>query len=184
MQKDTKSDLKAMDTTPPEGMTVSIGAAARILGTSSSTLKRRGAEWGLRTFWDGRGRRYSVHELQSVKEGILKPQEPCDITQDLTAVRMYDLPGGYRFRVYRTGTFKGYVGFFAFEKYEYIELDLSYALGEGTYYLKLLDENNRMTRYTFVVHLDDPDDPERQEELEYKRNMRGAIELSRILNRR
>ena len=171
MRKQQENSLKSIKMDPPGGMTISVGEAAQLLNTSRSTLKRHAAEWGLRTFWDGRGRRYSFQELKEVRDGTPEPQEPPAMTRELDAITQYDLPGGYRFRVYRTDSEKSYVGFFAFEEYDHIESELSYALGAGTYYLKLLDENNRMTPYTFVVHLLDPDE-ERQEELAELRSIK------------
>jgi len=184
MRKQQKKSLKSIKMDPPGGMTISVGEAARLLNTSRSTLKRHAAEWGLRTFWDGRGRRYSSQELKAVRDGTPPPQEPPAMTRELDAITQYDLPGGYRFRVYRTDSEKSYVGFFAFEEYYHIERELSYELGAGTYYLKLLDENNRMTPYTFVVYLLDPDE-ERQEELaelrSIKRMTRHSINITKIL---
>ncbi len=90
MRRKYESELKPLEIEEPEGMTVSVGEAARILGTSRSTLKRRSHEWGLRTFWDRRGRRYSVGELKKAREGVLKPRKPANLTLDIDSIRNYN----------------------------------------------------------------------------------------------
>ena len=166
MRKQGDSELKPLEIDAPEGITVSVGEASRILGTSRSTLKRRASEWGLRTFWDGRGRRYSLKELEEVKGGVLKPRAPATTTLDLESIRGYSIPGGYRFRVYRTGADRGYLGYFASEKYDDVISWLSYTFGAGTYYLKLLDERNMMTGYNFIADVYGPLDEESRRQLE------------------
>ncbi len=161
-----------LETHPSEGMTVSVGKAARILGTSSSTLKRKASEWGLTTFWDRRGRRYSVRELEEAKRDLLKPTEPANLTQPLEAIEKYNIPGGYRFRVYGGSNNKGYLGFYGVEQYYHIIDLLEREFGAGTYYLKLLDEDNRMTGYTFAVYICDPSDEDEYDQVEELRKLR------------
>ncbi len=162
-----------LETPTPQGITVSVKKAAETLGVSSSTLKRKASEWGLTIFWDGRGRRFSPRELREAQEGLLEPRKQT-ATQDLDALYGYDMPGGYRFRVYRTDEDKGYVGFFAFENLRQVFTTLKNDQGYGTYYLKLLDEDNRMTGHTFTLSVPDPDDEERAETLAKLRDLREA----------
>ncbi len=155
----------------PKGITVSVKKAAEILGVSSATLKRRAPEWGLTIFWDGRGRRFSPRELREAQEGLLEPRKQT-ATQNLDALYGYEMPGGYRFRVYRTDEGKGYVGLFIFENLRHVRNTLQDELGAGIYYLKLLDENNRMTGHNFTVSVGAPNDPERVDKLEELRELK------------
>jgi len=158
----------------PKGITVSVKKAAEILGVSSATLKRKAPEWGLTTFWDGRGRRYSPRELKEAQDGLLEPKKQT-ATQDLDALHAYHMPGGYRFRVYRTDEYRGYVGFFVFEKLDEVFTTLQDDLGYGVYYLKLLDENNRMTGHNFSLSIiSDPPDDDRAEKLEELRDLKAT----------
>lgn len=167
-----------IETLTPQGITVSVKKAAEILGVSPSTLKRKASEWGLTIFWDGRGRRFSMRELREAQEGLLEPTKQV-ATQDLDALHGYDMPGGYRFRVYRTDEDKGYVGFFAFEDLQYVYTTLQNDLGYGTYYLKLLDEDNRMTGHNFALSVPAPNDAERVEKLAELRQLREVKRYAR-----
>lgn len=158
----------------PKGITISIKRAAEFLGVSSATLKRRASQWGLTIFWDGRGRRFSPRELREAQEGLLEPKKQT-ATQDLDALYAYEMPGGYRFRVYRTDKYRGYVGFFVFEKLSEVFTTLQNDLGYGVYYLKLLDENNRMTGLNFSLSIiSDPSDDDRAEKLEELRELKAT----------
>lgn len=164
-----------IETPTAKGITVSVKKAAEILGVSSATLKRKASEWGLTTFWDGRGRRFSTRELKEAQEGLLEPKKQI-ATQDLDVLYAYEMPGGYRFRVYRTGEDKGYVGFFVFEDLQYVRTTLRNDLGHGVYYLKLLDEHNRMTGLNFSLSIiSDPSDDDRAEKLEELRELKTTI---------
>ncbi len=167
-----------IETLTPQGITVSVKKAAEILGVSSSTLKRKASVWGLTIFWDGRGRRFSRRELREAQEGLLEPRKET-ATQDLDALYGYEMPGGYRFRVYRTDEDKGYVGFFAFEDLEHVFTTLQNDLGYGTYYLKLLDEDNRMTGHNFALTVAAPNDVERGEKLAELRELRKLKRYAR-----
>lgn len=168
----------------PRGITASVGEASRILGTSRSTLKRRASEWGIHTFWDGRGRRYSLNELEKAKKGLLDPIAPATTTLDLESIRRYALPGGYRFRVYQTGKKeKGYLGYFASERYDDLEIWISCTFGAGRYYVKLLDENNKMTGLNFFVEVDDPYDDESRKQMEELKTIRAFTRAFRSQSR-
>lgn len=173
MRIDGKPGSPPLESPTPKGITVSVKRAAEILGVSRSTLKRKASELGLTVFWDGRGRRFSMRELREAQEGLLEPKKQV-ATQDLGALHGYDIPGGYRFRVYRTDQYKGYAGFFAFEDLRQVFTTLQNDLGYGTYYLKLLDENNRMTGHNFTLSVSAPDDAERVEKLAELRELREA----------
>jgi len=169
-----------IETPTPQGITISVKKAAAVLGVSPSTLKRKAPQWGLTIFWDGRGRRFSMKELREAQEGLLEPRRQT-ATQDLDALHGYEMPGGYRFRVYRTGEDKGYVGFYAFENLRYVHTTLKNELGGGTYYLKLLDEDNCMTGHNFSLNVSAPDDAERVEKLAELRELREAKRYAKIL---
>jgi len=177
---DGKPGSTPLEIPQPQGITVSVKKAAEILGISSSTLKRKAPQWGLTIFWDGRGRRFSPRELREAQDGLLEPRKQT-ATQDLDALRGYEMPGGYRFRVYRTDRDKGYVGFYAFENLRYVHTTLKNELGGGTYYLKLLDANNRMTGHTFALNVSAPDDAERVEKLAKLREAKRYAKILRSL---
>ena len=151
-------ERKKLEIDTPEGMTVPVGQAARILGVSGSTLKRRASEWGLRTFWDRRGRRYSIVELEKLKHSPSSPRKPATVSLDFDSIMEYDIPGGYRFRVYGTGANKGYLGCFVGKQADDVIYRVRAEFGGGTYYLKLIDEDRRMTGYNFTAHMEGPPD--------------------------
>ena len=55
---------------------------------------------------------------------------------------------------------KGYLGCFGSEEYDHVIQWLLERFGNGAYYLKLIDEDNRMTGYNFVLEIDAPYDDE------------------------
>jgi len=145
----------------PEGITVPVRKAARMLDVSVSTLKRRAAEWGLRTFWDKRGRRFLIGELEATKRGLLKPIKSDVVNNDFDSLMDYTMPHGYRFRVYKTtGRNRGYIGCYCGSNIWEVEKIIQDEYGEGTYYLKLLDADYRMTGFTFTLELEDTPDKE------------------------
>jgi len=164
----------------PSGRTVSIGEAARLLNTSRSTLKRKGTEWGLSIFWDGRGRRYSVRELEELRRGEpLESRKPDTISQHVGAAYKHLAPTGYRFRVYGTGSNKGYLGFFSGQSYFDVTSRIQKDFGHGRYYLKLVDEDGNMTGDTFWADMADPSDDESWDRLEILRNTRALTRIFR-----
>ena len=120
----------------------------------------------------------NLKELREAKEGLLEPRKQV-ATQNLDVLHAYEMPGGYRFRVYRTGEDKGYVGFFAFEDLQHVYNTLRYELGHGVYYLKLLDENNRMTGHNFALTVAAPPDEETAEKLAELRELKEAKRYAR-----
>lgn len=146
-----------VDSSDPGGITISVGRAARVLNTSSSTLKRRAAEWGIPVFWDRRGRRYRIADLNMARDGLLVGPAPVPTTMDLESLTRYARDGGYRFRAYRTGVDQGYLGYLAAKDHDHAVSLLRSRYGFGTYYLKLLDKNDRMTSRNFSVVILDPD---------------------------
>ena len=90
----------------------------------------------------------------------------------------YDIPGGYRFRVYGTGINKGYLGCFVGEHADDVVFWLREEFGGGTYHLKLIDESGRMTGYNFAARMEGPSGEEKQERLEKVSNykwMKGLV---------
>lgn len=145
--------LKA-EVADPGGQTLPLGGAAKMLGVSGSTLKRRASEWGLRTFWDKRGRRYALCDIRACKAGTLEKQKPEKETAPLRKAAQYFSVGGYSFRIFRSdrgGTGKGYLGLVRTSDIDRIAPWLLSQFGEGYYFLKLLDEEDRMTDSDFWV---------------------------------
>jgi len=161
------------------GMTVSIGNAAKILSVSASTIKRHEAEWGLHTFWDRRGRRYLIQDLEALRMGAPLPTPTAQDTEG-----MDDYLLGCRFRIYGTGLNKGYLGFFACQEYDELKDWLSQNFGAGTYYLKLLDEGNRMTGRNYTIEIEDPHDEENRAKLGAARDIRMLKSLLGIRKRK
>ncbi len=136
----------------PDGRTFSAKKAADLLEVSVYTLKSRSHEWGLHTFWDGRGRRYLIKEIEEAKHGNLKPIEQDVVTEDLDFLFEHPSLDGYRFKVYRTDKLS-YLGCYGSDSAnDVIEL-IREDHGGGTYHLKLLDNNYRMTGYNFTINI-------------------------------
>ena len=177
MRREQKQEPKSLEMDAPKGMTVSVGEAARILGVSRSTLKRKSGVWGLTTFWDGRGRIYSVNELGLVEKGILEPKKAATVSLDFEEIWNYSpLPGGYRFRIYGGAGNRGYLGCFGSRDPGSVLQWLKETYGEGIYYLKLLGEGGRMTGYNFRVCIDDVDEDKEAEfaELRLLKTLSGS----------
>lgn len=163
----------------PIGVTVTTGEAARILGVSQSTFRRRASDWGLNPLWDKRGRRYQVFELMKLKKEPLDHKNIASITQPLSSIERYKKLG-FRFRIYGSGNRKGYLGFYACQDWREVERWLSRNYGKGTYYLKLLDDNNTMTEHNFVTTVDDPKDDNGVKEMVL---IRGKRDIQKSLSR-
>lgn len=103
MREEAKKDLKPLEIDVPRGVTVPPGRAAEILGVSVSSLKKRASEWGLHTFWEANGDRYSLIELEAAKLGVLEAVEPVMIILDFDSIAEYFIPDGYGFIVYGGG---------------------------------------------------------------------------------
>ena len=95
MREEAKKDLKPLEIDVPRGVTVHPGRAAEILGVSVSSLKKRASEWGLHTFWEANGGRYSLIELEAAKLGVLEAVGPVMIILDFDSIAEYFIPDGY-----------------------------------------------------------------------------------------
>jgi hypothetical protein len=161
------------------GMTVSVGKAARILDVSRDTLKLRAAEWGLTTFWDRRGRRYLISELEATRKGMLEPKPKDTVTLDFYSLEeRFPLLDVYRFRIYRTGQNRGYIGLFVSRRYADVVKWLRENHGDGTYILKLLDEGEKMTRFNFALCITDVDE-ETQEMIDDLESIKSFTKIFR-----
>ena len=148
----------------PHGMNVAVGAAAKTLGVSRSTLKRRASQWGLTTFWDRRGRRFALHEIEAAKKGMLEPKKPATLTLDIEQLSLFSIPDGHRFRVYKTERLdKGYIGYYGGQNYGDVLNRLRSDHGGGVFHLKLLEPDGCMTGLNFTVSIDEPPGDELQE---------------------
>ena len=169
----------------PNGMTITISKAAELLGVSISTLKRRASEWGIRTFWDKRGRRYLPSDIEASKKGLLEPVVPATLTMDISSIDSFPCPHGYRFRVYRSeGETTGYLGFYCSDNIMEVMDLIRRDHGNGKYHLKLLDAENRMTGYNFTMALEFAMSREEQDDISETKNMRNMRRIFRKMNQK
>jgi len=152
-QSDT-SELRILESKVPKGVTVPPVRAAKLLGVSTYTLKRKASEWGLHTFWDVKGRQFSLNEIEMARKGLLEPAESGTETLDFSSLRDYSIPDGYGFIVYAVEPWR-YLD-------RYLEDDLQQAerwvwekYGGGKYLLKLVDPEMRMTGYNFSLRIEE-----------------------------
>lgn len=142
-----------VDRPTPGGKTVSVKEAARILNTSASTLKRKAADWGIPVFWDGRGRKFAVADLNRAKRGLLVGRPSQSSTEDIDALTTHPMADHYRLRAYRVGDRKGYIGLCEAQEPCEVVNWVSLNFGPGKYRLKLLTDAGKMTPHNFVVNI-------------------------------
>ena len=87
-------------------------------------------------------------------KGTLEPK-PATVTLDIDQLSLFSVPDGYRFRAYKTdGERKGYLGYYGGEKYGEVLSRLRNEHGGGTFHLKLLELDGRMTGHNFTVDIE------------------------------
>ena len=105
------------------------------------------------------------------------------MTLDIEALRAYPVQPAYRFRVYRVGERKGYLGSFGEEDPDQVVTMIRYDYGAGIYYLKLVDGEGRMTGHNFRIEFFGPPDGDARERLERLEAQRQDIRMMRTLTR-
>ncbi|MFC1714815.1 hypothetical protein ACFL6S_14200 [Candidatus Poribacteria bacterium] len=154
MGEERKLERKLLEIDIPRGVTVSPTKAAKLLGVAVSELKKRSSQWGIRTYWDTRGRRYVLKELEAAKNGLLDPLQPLDLPLDFASVADYRIPEGFGFLIYLQNSRRGrYFGPDLRNVKEWIQGKY----GNGRYFLRLMAPDGRLTRYSFVLQISNPD---------------------------
>lgn len=147
-------ELRILESKIPKGVTVPPARAAKLLGVSAYTLKKRASEWGLHTFWDVKGRQFSLNEIEMARKGLLEPAEPDTETLDFRDIRHYSIPDGYGFIVYGKDPWR-YLERYLEDDLEQAERWVREKYGTGEYLLKLVDPEMRMTGYNFSLRIEE-----------------------------
>lgn len=170
MSENERKKLKPLDITHPRGVTVGPRKAAELLNVSLSEFNRRAPEWGLTTYWDTGGRRYTLTDLEAAKMGLLEPVEPPTVDLDFELMKQYDIPEGSGFRVHGKGVRRArYLGHYSGPDPYAVKEWLKERYGGGKYALRLIDSEGRLTKYKFVLtiggpsRIDDEEDVYREE---------------------
>ena len=154
MPEEVDKELRQLEIDIPSGVTLPPCKAAEILGLSISTLKRRSSEFGIRTFWDSNGRRFSLSDIEAAIQGHSEPVEPGVLTLDFDSIGDFSIPDEFGFVVYGEGFRQRNMGRYFGPDLVGVRQWIRDRYGGGRYLLKLVDLQGRMTKYNFILEID------------------------------